>query len=46
MKLKKTKPHYRGYVRSGAILFNNINQHNTKDVRTPKAVGKTRNEKQ
>ena len=37
MKIKKNKPNYKGYIRSGAILFNNINQHNTKDAKTPKA---------
>ena len=34
---KPIKPRYKGYVRSGQILFNNINQINTWDYKTPKA---------
>lgn len=33
----KVKPHYKGYVRSGQMLFNNINQMNTWDYSLPKA---------
>ena len=34
---KPVKPRYKGYVRSGQILFNNINQVNTREFKTPKA---------
>jgi len=36
---KPVKPRYKGYVRSGQILFNNINQINTREFKTPKASG-------
>jgi hypothetical protein len=37
LKLSKIKPLYKGYERSGGILFHNINQNDTGAMKTPKA---------
>lgn len=41
-KLTKVNPKYKGYNRSGAILFHNINQQDVFNVKTPKATDKQR----
>lgn len=37
-KIEKVHPQYRGYNRSGAILFHNINQRDVANYKTPKAM--------
>ena len=41
-RLEKVKPKYRGYNRSGAILFHNINQVDVQNQRTPRSCDKLR----
>lgn len=40
---RPVKPRYKGYERSGQILFNNIQQVNIRDFKTPKATSNRMN---
>jgi hypothetical protein len=37
-RIEKVNPKYKGYIRSGAILFHNINQRDVASLKTPRAV--------